>query len=100
MIVFGWGQGAKVLGEGFLHTCANCGNTGRFHVVEQAAHVSLYFVPVAKFARKYFYICPICSCGATVPDRAICQRILANALRDPRGPDQDLVRLLEQARDR
>jgi hypothetical protein len=97
MILVGWGKGSKVLGEGFFHTCQNCGNTNRFHVVEQSRNVNLYFLPVAKFAYEYFYVCPICYCGAPVADRSLCQRLLANALRDPSGPDQELVRLIKAA---
>jgi hypothetical protein len=97
MILFGWGKGSMSLGEGFVHTCHNCGNTNRFHVVEQSRNVTLYFLPVAKFAYQYFYVCPICSCGAQVADRALCQRILANALRNPQGPDQDLLCLFRES---
>jgi hypothetical protein len=97
MILFGWGKGTKVLGDGFFHTCRNCGNTSRFHVVEQSRKVTLYFIPVAKFAYEYFYVCPICSCGAQVTDREVCQRILAAALRNPHGPDRELLQLIRDA---
>ena len=33
-IFFGWGKGAKQLGEGFIHLRNNCHNVGRFVVVE------------------------------------------------------------------
>ena len=97
MIVFGWGQGSKVLGEGFIQTCRQCRNTNRVLVVEESSNVNLYFVTVAKFAYQYFYVCPICSCGAQVTDRELCQRILAAALRNPHGPDPELVQLIRDA---
>lgn len=97
MIIFGWGQGSKVLGEGFIQTCRQCGNTNRFLVVEESSNVNLYFVTVARFAYRYFYVCPTCYCGAPVPDRDMCQRILANALRNPAGADDELMQLIKQA---
>lgn len=98
MIAFGYGQGSKVLGEGFVQSCTQCGNTNRFLVVEQSSNVSLYWVTVATLAREYFYVCPICYCGARVPDRLLCQRILANAMRNPGGADEELGRLIKQSR--
>lgn len=95
MIVFGWGRGSAVIGEGFFHTCGNCGNSTRFIVIEQSMHVRMYFVTVAKCATEYFYVCPICYCGAPLPDRPTCQRILANALRNPLKPDSELIRLIK-----
>jgi hypothetical protein len=98
MIIFGWGKGSRVLGDGFLQTCSHCGNTNRFLVVEESSNVNVYFVTVASFANQYFYVCPVCYCGASVPDRAMCQRILANAIRNPNGADADLRRLIKQSR--
>jgi hypothetical protein len=97
MIIFGWGKGSRVLGDGFLQTCSHCGNTNRFLVVEESSNVNVYFVTVASFASQYFYVCPVCYCGASVPDRAMCQRILANAIRNPTGADEDLRRLIKQS---
>jgi len=96
-IVFGWGKGAKQLGEGFVHACGNCRNVRRFAVVETSRKVSLYFVPVAKWSREYFYVCPVCSSGFKIPNRELAQRILAGALGDPRSMPDDLAREIAQA---
>jgi hypothetical protein len=52
-IFFGWGKGAKQLGEGFIHLCNNCHNVRRFVVVEVSRKASLYFVTVAKWNREW-----------------------------------------------
>jgi len=97
MIVFGWGTRAKPLGEGFCQTCDNCGNTRRFLVVENSKRVTLYFVPVIKWSREYFYVCPICSHGFQIRDRPLAQRIVAGALCDPVTPEPSLIARLRES---
>ena len=83
MIFVGWGVGAKQIGEGFFEQCGNCHNTCRFVVVESSRRVSLYFVTVAKWAKRYYYACPICSQGIEIENLRVAQRLLAAAFSDP-----------------
>lgn len=99
MIVLGWGSGAKELGAGFVTTCTNCNNTSPFIVVESSKKFTLYWVPVAKWSKKYFYICPVCSNGFEVPTIELAQRIIASAFRNPTEPDSKLIRDLQAAMD-
>ncbi len=99
MIVFGWGSGAKQLGTGFVTTCQNCNNTNPFIVVESSKKITVYWIPVAKWSKKYFYVCPICSQGFAVPTRELAQRILASAFRNPIEPDPALISDLQAAMD-
>jgi len=97
MIIVGWGKGVKPLGEGFFHRCANCDNARRFVIVESSRKVSLYFVPVAKWNRRYFYVCPVCSQGVEIPSRELAQKILVAALRDPNSVPNSLTETLGEA---
>lgn len=70
-ILFGWGKGVKQLGGGFIQVCQNCGNTHQFVVAEVSRKASLYFVTVAKWNHRYFYVCPLCSNGFEIPTRKL-----------------------------
>jgi len=97
MIFYGWGSDAKKLGEGFFQICGRCNNLSRFVVLETCKKVTLYFVPIAKWQRKYFYVCPICSNGFQIPDKELAQRILSGAFRNPEIPEPSLTQALEHA---
>jgi hypothetical protein len=97
MIVFGWGSGAKSLGDGFIATCRHCSNTRPFSVVETSRKITLYWLPVAKWNKQYYYICPVCSHGFEIPSKELAQRILAAAFRDPYHPDPTLAADLQKA---
>lgn len=91
MIVFGWGAGTKQLGTGFVTTCENCNNTNPFIVVESSRKITVYWIPVAKWSKQYFYVCPICSRGFAVPTKELALRILTAAFQNPLEPDPELV---------
>lgn len=97
MIVFGWGSGSKRLGDGFFLTCTNCHNANAFSVVEASKKITVYWLPVAKWDKTYFHICPVCSNGVQIPSRELAQRILAGAFRDPYQPTPALAQALRQA---
>ncbi|NQU23405.1 MAG: zinc ribbon domain-containing protein [Candidatus Nealsonbacteria bacterium] len=94
MIVFGWGGGHKVLGEGFFVHCPNCGNATQWTVVETSKRISLYFVPVAKWSKRYWMTCSVCSGGVELPSRQFAQQVLAAALQDPTEIPEHLERTL------
>jgi hypothetical protein len=81
MIVFGWGSEAKVLGSVGCAQCPNCANEATWQVLESSRRASLYFVPVAKWNRRYFVACPICHYGAELKDREHAESVLAEGRR-------------------
>lgn len=97
MSVFGWGSGSKQLGDGFIHTCSQCRNRRQASVVETSKKITLYWLPIAKWSKQYYYICPVCSHGFKIPTIELAQQILAAAFRDSRGPDAALAAALQKA---
>jgi len=63
MIIFGWGKGAKKLADIGFNKCPNCKNYSWFYLCELSSKVKVYFVPVAKFNKKYYMVCSVCSAG-------------------------------------
>jgi len=63
VIFFGWGKKAKRLANGGIDKCPNCGNVSPFGLYKISSSVSLYFVPVAKFATKHYLVCSTCEAG-------------------------------------
>jgi len=66
MIIFGWGKGAKKLADLGFMKCGNCKNYSWFSLFEVSSKVKLYFVPVAKYGKRYVMACPICQGGIEV----------------------------------
>lgn len=94
MIIYGWGEGVKALGEGFVQACGNCGRISRWVVADQSKRFSLYFVPIVKWNHHFLYVCPACTAGIEIPTRELALRIVAAAQRNPRGPDPALAEAL------
>jgi len=63
MIIAGWGKKSKKIADAGLLKCRNCNNIAAFEVRELANTASLYFIPVAKWHRKTYLVCPICKTG-------------------------------------
>jgi len=80
MIIFGWGQDFRVMGEVGLIECNNCHNTASWLVVETKKKATLYFVPVAKWQHRYFCICPVCKSGVELIGKEQAQDLLLKAL--------------------
>jgi len=68
------------MGELGLNDCPNCNNAAIWRVVETSRKFTLYFVPVAKWARKYYCICPVCDCGVTLKGLEQAQDLLLESL--------------------
>ena len=94
MIIFGWGRRHKVLGEGFFVHCPNCGNATQRMIVETSKRISLYFVPVAKWSKRYWMACSVCSGGIELPSKQFAQQVLAAALQDATEIPEHLERAL------
>lgn len=59
-VFFGWGDKAKDVGYVGIEKCPHCKNYTHFVLKEIAKSFSLYFIPVAKWNRKVYLVCPIC----------------------------------------
>lgn len=66
MIVAGWGKGSKKLAYLGIAKCGNCKNWVHFNLFEVANKVSVYFVPVAKFNKKYYMVCGVCNAAIEI----------------------------------
>lgn len=63
ILIGGWGKKSKKIADAGLLKCKNCNNTASFEVRELANTASLFFVPVAKWNKKRYLVCPICEAG-------------------------------------
>lgn len=65
MGIFGGGEKAEELGRTSPHTCPRCHNTEPWTVFEVHKYFSAFFIPVARWSRRYLASCSIC--GETHP---------------------------------
>ncbi len=70
MIIAGWGKNAKKIAFSGINRCPNCKNWAPTNVYELATKASLYFIPVAKFNRKYYLVCSLCQAGWELDEKA------------------------------
>jgi len=82
MIVFGWGQDSRIMGEVGLVECNNCHNTVPWLVVETKKKATVYFVPFAKWQHRYLCICPVCKSGVELAGKEQAQDLLLKALEE------------------
>ncbi len=75
----GWGKGSKLLGLGPELTCENCHNTKQYQIFETSKKVTLYFVPVAKWDKQYWIVCPVCSRGGELNSKEQAMSIIEEA---------------------
>ena len=76
MLIFGFGAAQKPLGEVGAIKCENCGNERPWVIVETSKQATLYFIPVAKWAKAYALLCPVCTYGVALDSRAQAQDLL------------------------
>jgi len=63
MVLFGWGQESTKVCDAGVIKCDHCNNYATFEIRELARKATLYFIPVAKWDRKYYLVCSICQYG-------------------------------------
>ena len=68
MIIAGWGEKAKELAFVGINKCPKCKNHVPMDLYELANKVSLYFIPIAKFNKKYFVVCSLCENGFEIDE--------------------------------
>lgn len=59
-ILFGWGKKGKPIGYIGIEKCPNCKNYVHFSIYEYSNRINIYFIPVAKFNKKSYLVCPVC----------------------------------------
>ena len=64
--LFGFGTKQRELGPGQVRTCPNCGNTSQWARVQESRQLTVFFVPVARWARKHLEVCGICGVAVEV----------------------------------
>jgi hypothetical protein len=80
MIIFGWGKNCKEIGKGLIRECPNCKNIRQWIIVQTSKKVTLYFVPVAKWNKEYFFICPVCNSGIQLNNLEEAHKIMEASL--------------------
>lgn len=66
LFLFGWGKDVKKISYLGMDYCENCKNISHFYMYEMSKKVDVYFIPVARFHKKYFVACDICKYGNEV----------------------------------
>lgn len=73
--IMGISQGLKDLGQSSLITCPRCGSYGRYIVYMTYTYLSLFFIPVFKWGKRYFVRTSCCNATYEV-DKDTAYRIL------------------------
>jgi hypothetical protein len=58
--VFGLGTKQQHLGSGETRTCPRCHNTTQWTRMREFRQFTVFFVPVARWKRRFFEACSIC----------------------------------------
>ena len=95
-ILLGFGGRRRVLGEGFLLECPSCNNAVVWEVVATSSGVSVFFVPVAGWNRKYWMVCPICSAAIPLESKEEALRTLAGAFQSNETVRTELINRLTE----
>jgi len=68
MLIYGWGKDLKDVAYAGIEKCPQCKNWSHFYICEHSSHASLYFIRVAKWSKKWVYVCKVCSHGWEVEE--------------------------------
>ncbi len=64
LIVWGSKGYQEILGQhGAVSTCSHCNNDVNMQVMEIGRKFTLFWIPLFKFGRKYYLMCPVCNYG-------------------------------------
>ena len=63
-VLFGFGTKQQHLGPGETRTCPRCHNITTWERIREFHQFTLFFIPVARWKRRYLETCSIC--GETV----------------------------------
>lgn len=94
-ILAGWGGKRKRIGNFGIRKCPNCNNWQPQGIYELSRQATLYFIPVAKWGKEYYVICPICEAGLPVVEEKLDELLRACILM----PDDETARQIWNAFD-
>lgn len=86
-ILAGWNGDQKRVGNFGMSKCGHCGNWQPLGIYELSQKITLYFIPIAKWGKKYAIICPICKHGITIEGEAASNMLKRSVLL----PDDETV---------
>ena len=86
----GWSKDARILCNAGLAKCTNCKNMTVVQVVETKRRLSAFLVPVAKFDRKCFTVCAVCSAATELALEAADEMVRSSAT----TPSTEILRAL------
>lgn len=69
-LLAGWGGTLKTLCNAGIEKCPKCKNWSVFEVVEASKKITVFLIPVAKYSRQIYLMCPTCEWGAELTDSA------------------------------
>ena len=67
-ILAGWGGKRKRIGNFGMQKCPNCHNWQSMGIYEVSKQAHAYFIPVAKWGKEFYIICPICEAGIPIKE--------------------------------
>ena len=77
MLIYGGGKQAKQIGvTADQIKCPQCGGIGNWAIYQTNKKAHVYFVPVAKWDKKWFAVCPRCDAGVQLDDRDQADRLI------------------------
>lgn len=90
MFIAGWGKDNKKIAEAGIRRCDNCNNYTTWEIYKTSKKTTLYFIPIAKWKKKYFLVCTTCNASyelkkskkdeflenvVRIPDNNVCAKI-------------------------
>lgn len=70
LIIGGWGKKSEKVADAGINKCKNCNNRSLFEVRTLSNTVSAFFVPVAKWNKRYYLVCLTCEAGFEIPEES------------------------------
>ncbi|GAA2018971.1 zinc-ribbon domain-containing protein [Nakamurella flavida] len=58
--LFGFGSKQRDLGAGQVRTCGRCNNTTQWSRIQQSKQFTVFFIPLARWAKQTVEVCGIC----------------------------------------
>lgn len=90
IILYGWGNRSKKLADAGYLTCGHCNNVSWFTIIYLASEFNLYYIPVARWNRRYYMVCGICSAGYEIDNQKI-KDVIADSKGIPDFQTYDLI---------
>lgn len=83
MLIFGWGDKNNVVGITSVRKCSRCGNESPWVVYETKKQFKLYWVPIARWSKRFIVQCMVCPNSSEVAETEA-RRLVAEGERQGR----------------